>query len=281
MKQSCPILLLLMAAVCHWGPLQAAPISPAPDTLTQYIIDSKPVDQFDGSQLEGKTIVSYRISTVRSSVTDAIQIHYIQTKGASKSADLIYVIDGKQASKRKFENLNPAAIQSITIVKNGSQPEVRQYPGWENGVILVETKEVAESSDGRDNTVNIGYGEADKRDVSYSIATVKPEEKEFYTNIFEYLRGKVPGIQVRPDNTIVIRGVGTFMASTDPLVLVDGVEIGDISTINPHDVYSVDVLKDASTAIYGVKGANGVILITTKVGQQAKMQKAAAKKQAK
>lgn len=281
MKQSCPILLLLMAAVCHWGPLQAAPISPAPDTLTQYIIDSKPVDQFDGSQLEGKTIVSYRISTVRSSVTDAIQIHYIQTKGASKSADLIYVIDGKQASKRKFENLNPAAIHSITIVKNGSQPEVRQYPGWENGVILVETKEVAESSDSRDNTVNIGYGEADKRDVSYSIATVKPEEKEFYTNIFEYLRGKVPGIQVRPDNTIVIRGVGTFMASTDPLVLVDGVEIGDISTINPHDVYSVDVLKDASTAIYGVKGANGVILITTKVGQQAKMQKAAAKKQAK
>ena len=281
MKQSCPILLLLMAAVCHWGPLQAAPISPAPDTLTQYIIDSKPVDQFDGSQLEGKTIVSYRISTVRSSVTDAIQIHYIQTKGASKSADLIYVIDGKQASKRKFENLNPAAIQSITIVKNGSQPEVRQYPGWENGVILVETKEVAESSDGRDNTVNIGYGQADKRDVSYSIATVKPEDKEFYTNIYEYLRGKVPGIQVRPDNTIVIRGVGTFMASTDPLVLVDGVEIGDISTINPHDVYSVDVLKDASTAIYGVKGANGVILITTKVGQQAKMQKAAAKKQAK
>ena len=91
----------------------------------------------------------------------------------------------------------------------------------------------------------------------------------------------MPGIQVRPDNTIVIRGVGTFMASTDPLVLVDGVEIGDISTINPHDVYSVDVLKDASTAIYGVKGANGVILITTKVGQQAKMQKAAAKKQAK
>jgi len=63
---------------------------------------------------------------------------------------------------------------------------------------------------------------------------------------------------------IIIRGIGSINSSNDPLILVDGSEITDLSTINPNDVKSVDVLKDASSSIYGVRGANGVILITTK-----------------
>ena len=89
----------------------------------------------------------------------------------------------------------------------------------------------------------------------------------FFTNMYDYLRGKVAGVQVNPDNSIYIRGINSREASRAPLILLDGLEIEDLSTINPQDVYSVDVLKDASTAIYGLKGANGVILITTKRGK--------------
>ena len=65
------------------------------------------------------------------------------------------------------------------------------------------------------------------------------------------------------DNRIIIRGVGTNSGNTDPLILVDGVETTDISTLDPIYVKSVDVIKDGSSAIYGMQGANGVIIIKT------------------
>ena len=277
MKQFSLIISVLFAFVCGNGILKAAPLTAAADTLDHYAINGQPVSRFDGSQLVGRKIVSYEISLINHPTKGPIRIHEIRTEGisvrstsAAGSDEPVYVIDGKKATKKQFERLNPAAVKSITVVKNGSQEEVKQYPGWENGVILVETKEVEPQK--KDTKVNIGYGEADSRDLSYSVASVKPEETEFYSNMYDYLRGKVAGVQVTNDNTIIIRGVTTFHSATAPLILVDGVEITDLNTIDPHDVYSVDVLKDASSAIYGLKGANGVILITTKVGQQAQKQ---------
>ena len=257
---------LLLAVFCSYGTMNAAPA--VRDTLNHYVIDNQPVDQFDGTQLEGKKIVSYRITSYTSPSVGPIKLHKIQTKGTGKPADPVYVIDGKQVSKRKYESLSPAEIKTITVVKNGSQKEARKYPGWENGVIMVETKEDGPVAGPKDTQVQIGYGEADSRDLSYSVSSVKPDETDFYTNMYEYLRAKVTGVQVKPDNTVVIRGVGTINSSTQPLILLDGVEITNLDLVNPHDVYSVDVLKDASTAIYGMKGANGVILITTKVGHK-------------
>ena len=265
MKHLSILLSLALAFIGHCSLLQAAPLSEPLDTLDHYIIDNKPVERFDGMQLEGRQIVSYKISTYNSPVDGTIRIHYIQTEGAAKPVDPAYVIDGKQVSKRKFEHLNPSHIKRITVIKNDS-PEAMQYSGWENGVILVETKE-------KDTQVNIGYGEADTRDLSYSVSSVKPQETEVYTNMYDYLRGKVAGVLVKGDNTIIIRGVTTMNSSTEPLILVDGNEITDLNLINPNDVYSVDILKDASASIYGLKGANGVILITTKMGRQAKEQK--------
>lgn len=115
--------------------------------------------------------------------------------------------------------------------------------------------------------VNIGYGIADSRDLSYSVSSVKPDEYETYTDMYDYLRGKVAGVQIGTDNKIHIRGINSIHSSTEPLILLDGVEISDLKLINPRDVYRIDVLKDASAAIYGMKGANGVILITTKKGK--------------
>ena len=73
----------------------------------------------------------------------------------------------------------------------------------------------------------------------------------------------MPGVQVTPDNRIIIRGIGTNSDNFDPLILVDGVEVTDLSGLDPAFVKSVDVIKDGSSAIYGMQGANGVIIIKT------------------
>lgn len=113
--------------------------------------------------------------------------------------------------------------------------------------------------------IGIGYGSVPKRGLTASVSKVKVNENDYTCNtIFEYLRGRVPGVVVNPDNTILIRGKGSIYSSTSPLILVDGLEVKDISYLNPMDVDYVEVIKDGSAAIYGVRGANGVILITTK-----------------
>ena len=263
MKKIAWTLSLLLAFCCGGRTLHAASFTAALDTLNQYIVDGRQVNQFDGTQLEGRNVVSYRILTYSSPSKGIILVHDIQTEeGISQSPDPAYVIDGRQVTKKQFESLIPSHIKSITVVKNGSENDYGQYSGWKNGVILVETKK--EETDAQ---VNIGYGEADSRKLPFSVGSVKPDEKVFYTNMYDYLRGKVPGVQIRSDNSIYIRGIGSINSSTAPLILLDGVEITDLSIINPQDVYSVDVLKDGSTSIYGLKGANGVILITTKRGK--------------
>lgn len=115
-----------------------------------------------------------------------------------------------------------------------------------------------------DDTLNIGYGRQTKDKNTYSISKVNVNKDiASYTNIFEYLNGRVAGVQVIGDR-VIIRGVGTINGDTDPLFIVDGVQTPDISYINPMDVEDITVLKDGSSSIYGVQGANGVILITTK-----------------
>lgn len=113
--------------------------------------------------------------------------------------------------------------------------------------------------------VEVGYGtqEKDKLTAAVSNVKVRKTEAQTYSNMYDYLRGRVPGVQVTPDNRIIIRGIGTNSDATDPLILVDGVETTDLSGINPTDVESVDVIKDGSSSIYGMRGANGVIIIKT------------------
>ena len=115
------------------------------------------------------------------------------------------------------------------------------------------------------DSVNIGYGTQDKDHVTTSVSNlkVKKTDAQTYSNMYDYLRGRVPGVMVGSDNRIIIRGIGTNSDATDPLILVDGVETTDLSSINPADVQSVDVIKDGSSAIYGMRGSNGVIIINT------------------
>ncbi|MCQ2183217.1 MAG: TonB-dependent receptor plug domain-containing protein [Bacteroidales bacterium] len=117
-----------------------------------------------------------------------------------------------------------------------------------------------------DEIINIGYGVTTKKANNNASGKVKVREKEVtaYSSIYDYLRGRVPGVDVQAGDKIVIRGVGTNSGETDPLILVDGVEMTDISSIDPNNVDSIDVLKDGSASIYGARGGNGVILITLK-----------------
>ena len=140
-------------------------------------------------------------------------------------------------------------------------------------IILKEDTEVL------DEVVVIGYGTARKSDVTGSIASVGGEQlREVPANNITYaLQNRVAGVDLsqtssQPGATmqIRIRGTRSLTASNDPLIVLDGIPfMGNISDINPNDIKSMDILKDASsTAIYGSRGANGVILITTDKGVQ-------------
>jgi len=138
-----------------------------------------------------------------------------------------------------------------------------------------------------EDDINVGYGSVSKEELTYSVSQVNVDDKQVntYSNIWDYLRGRLPGVSIGPAEagstpTINVRGVNSINSSTQPLILLDGVETQDISFLNPNDVGSVSVLKDGSAAIYGTRGANGVILITTKAVQEAARREAEAKKAA-
>lgn len=128
--------------------------------------------------------------------------------------------------------------------------------------------------------VVIGYGTARKSDLTGAVSTIKSEKllDRPVTNISQALQGRVPGVEVNFNTNapgeaarVRIRGISSINSSLDPLYVVDGVIGVDANTLNPNDIGSVEVLKDASaTAIYGARGANGVIIITTKRGIKGK-----------
>lgn len=135
---------------------------------------------------------------------------------------------------------------------------------------------LVEDTESLDEVVVIGYGTVSKRDVTGSVGSVSASqvEKVPVTTIDQSLQGRVSGVQVTSSNaspgadiSVKIRGVGSF-GNTSPLYVVDGYPItGGLSGINPADIQSMDILKDASAAaIYGNRASNGVVIITTKRG---------------
>ena len=110
---------------------------------------------------------------------------------------------------------------------------------------------------------NLENSSSEARPAAVGVLKMTDKDATSYQTIYDFLRGKVPGVQVI-GKKIQIRGVRSINAPGDPLILLDGNEIYDISTISPMDVESVQVLKDGDNTIYGMRGVNGVILITTK-----------------
>ena len=137
-----------------------------------------------------------------------------------------------------------------------------------------------EETIGIEEVVAVGYGVVKKKDLTGSVASVNAEDiaRTSSSNAMQAMQAQVPGLDIQQSSgeagsglSITLRGNRSISASNSPLILVDGIEYGSTLDINPSDIESMDVLKDASsTAIYGTKGANGVIIITTKRGKAGK-----------
>uniref|UniRef100_UPI003217C6F6 TonB-dependent receptor n=1 Tax=uncultured Draconibacterium sp. TaxID=1573823 RepID=UPI003217C6F6 len=134
---------------------------------------------------------------------------------------------------------------------------------------------------GLEEVVAIGYGTMKKSDLTGSVASVKSNELNAFptTDVLQALAGRASGVQVSQNNgspgssvSIRIRGTNSILGDNEPLYVIDGFP-GEIQYINPGDIESVEILKDASaTAIYGSRGANGVVLVTTKQGKSGRTQ---------
>ncbi len=171
-------------------------------------------------------------------------------------------------------SVSPGAILTFSFI--GFEPQ--EVAVGSQSVIDVT---LTESVTGLDEVVVVGYGTVRKRDLTGSVSSVKAEElmKTAPTTIQKALMGKTAGVLIASGNlvnsssTIRVRGNRSVTASNDPLFVIDGIpSTGGLETINPSDVESIEILKDASaTAIYGSRGANGVILVTTKKGEAGKV----------
>jgi len=140
---------------------------------------------------------------------------------------------------------------------------------------------LSEDSQALDEVVVVGYGTMKKSDLTGAVSTIKSDEVEDLPNIniLDRVQGRVAGLSIvnssyspGEDPKILIRGKNSLTASNDPLIILDGFPLeGSLSAINPNDIESFTVLKDGSaSAIYGSRGSNGVILITTKKGKSGK-----------
>ncbi|PQJ79103.1 SusC/RagA family TonB-linked outer membrane protein [Polaribacter porphyrae] len=209
-------------------------------------------------------------------------------------------VTGKVVDIKTSESLPGVSI----LVKGTTQGTVSEFDGTytikaKNGDFLVfsylgyQTKEVKvsstilnvsleESAESLDEIVLIGYGSSKKKDLTGSVTRVTEKDFQvgFVTNAEQLIANKIPGVQITPvsgrpgaGSSFLIRGGASLGASNNPLFVIDGNPIGladgpgILSALNPEDIASFSVLKDAAAAaIYGSRGSNGVILITTKKG---------------
>ncbi len=179
----------------------------------------------------------------------------------------------------KFSIDVPMGSKSLTFTFVGLEPQEINI-----GSLTQITVTMVESAIGLEEVVVVGYGTQRKSDITGSVVSVSNEQitSRPVNNIFQAMQGKAAGVDIttsiRPGTlgSISIRGARSLTASNSPLYVVDGIPImsnSGIETLNEQDIQSIDILKDASaTAIYGSRGANGVVLVTTKRGTDGQFQ---------
>jgi len=171
---------------------------------------------------------------------------------------------------------------NYSIMVSGDATLVFSAVGYSTKEVAVGSQSVVDVSLAADVTqlseiVVTGYGTQEKKEITSAVASVKSEDfnRGTVNDPAQLLQGKVAGLSItRPGGdpnggfNIRLRGISTFGANTEPLIVIDGVIGASLSTVDPNDIASMDVLKDGSAAaIYGTRGGSGVILITTKSGK--------------
>ena len=182
-----------------------------------------------------------------------------------------------------FPRIPAGGPYSFTFSTAGYVTQTLSGYNIKDSVSLSLIVKMVESTVSLEQVVVVGYGTQKKRDVTGSVSSIPKERLQQLpnTNIAQALQGSIPGLQINTngggaegnDLSIMIRGRNSISASNSPLLIWDGVPYeGGISEINPNDVESIEILKDASAAaIYGSRGSNGVILITSKQGKKGKL----------
>lgn len=173
---------------------------------------------------------------------------------------------------------------SITLKTENAVLEI-SYIGYTAQIIAVDGNssiniEMSPDAESLSEVVIVGYGSVKKKDLTGAVNTISASDitERNVTSPLEAIQGNVPGVQISSSTgrigdgfDITIRGANSLLSNTGPLYVVDGVPTDDISFLNPQDISRMDILKDASSAaIYGSRGASGVVIITTKSGSTAK-----------
>ena len=211
---------------------------------------------------QGKKVTGVVVDATGEPVIGANVVVKGTTNGTITDFDGNYTIEGVSASDVLVFSYIGYLSQEITV---GNQAAINVT--------------LSEDSQALDEVVVVGYGVMRKSDVTGSIGVAKGDEltKNQNFSALDNLRGKVSGVNIFSNssqpgaysNRVVIRGMATINASSNPLYVVDGVVMENFDLVNPNDIESMEVLKDASAAaIYGARGANGVIMVTTKRGKK-------------
>ena len=211
---------------------------------------------------QGKKVTGVVIDGTGEPVIGANVVVKGTTNGTITDFDGNYTIEGVSAD----------GVLVISYIGYLSQ----EIPVGNQSAINVTLKEDTQTLD---EVVVVGYGTMKKSDVTGSISTAKGDDlvKNQSFSALDNLRGKVSGVNIFSNssqpgaysNRVVIRGIATINSSSNPLYVVDGVVMENFDLVNPNDIESMEVLKDASAAaIYGARGANGVIMVTTKRGKK-------------
>lgn len=218
------------------------------------------------------------------SSTSAVTQQAVTVKGSVKDAAGEAIIGASVVVEGTTNGLITDVDGHFSIQASVGQNLVISYIGYETQVVkIARTNQqinivLKESSELIDEVVVVAYGTQKKANLTGAVSSVKVNDiKDIpVSNTSSLLQGRMSGVTVSSfsaqpgkddDVEIRIRGVGTF-GNSNPLILIDGVE-GSLSTVSPNDIESISVLKDAaSAAIYGVRAANGVVLVTTKRGSE-------------
>ncbi|MFS2364215.1 SusC/RagA family TonB-linked outer membrane protein [Parabacteroides distasonis] len=223
---------------------------------------SKPKETTTGTLQKKKTITGKILSASGEPIIGANVIEKGTTNGTVTNLDGEFTL-----------SLDPSSTLQVSYI--GYQILERRL----NNASFYSIK-LVEDSQALEEVVVVGYGVVQKKDLTGSVAQIQSDDLQDLAvpRIDQALSGKMAGVQVISTTgepgaapLIRVRGVGSISAGMEPLYVIDGFPGDDISMINPSDIETIDILKDASaTAIYGSRGANGVVLITTKRGKEGK-----------
>ncbi len=217
-------------------------------------------------------LVAFQPSTQKEQETRKTVSGHVKTQSGDPVKRALLFVDGMSINtntnrKGNYKIRIRKGTRTIAVYSDSRGSEEAQYTGQDtiNFVLSGSFNARVSIPQEEEEYVDIGYGKVKRDNLTTSVGSVSKEKinQPHYTDIYTMIQGEVPGVTVS-GNTIIIRGIHTINASNEPLFVVDGVIASSISHINPMDVESIDILKGASATIYGVNGANGVILINTK-----------------